>query len=506
MGEKFGKLFFRHSLGGILLTREARIKNLPEKVLQFGEGNFLRAFFDHMVEILNENGYFNGRVAVVQPIANGLAETINAQDGMYTVLLRGLENQQPTVHKKIVTSVSRCINPYQDFETYKEAMRNPDLRFIVSNTTEAGIEYRVGDSITDKPPISFPAKITALLHERYSFFEGDSSKGLIFIPCELIDYNGTKLKEIVFQYANEWNLGSNFIEWIEKANHFTNTLVDRIVTGYPKDEIETLTQELGYEDKLLVAAEIFHFFAIEASPETMDIINQEMPFHKVGLNVILTDNATPYKQRKVRILNGAHTMSVLAAFLAGHNTVGEMMEDPVFVQFLRKGVFDEIIPTLDMELEDLTSFAESVFDRFANPYIKHYLLSIALNSVAKYKTRVLPSILEYHRRTGKLPECLTMSFAALVAFYRGGKSRGGEPISDDTIQDDPEIVAFFKEQWEQWNNPEDIHKLVTNILAKIEYWDIDLNTLPGFADKVTEYLSGFFSEPEGVRKTIGYKI
>jgi len=496
-------------LSDIEMGPDTAVNALEERVLQFGEGNFLRAFVDSFIDMLNEQDLFNGSIVVIQPIEHGLTDVLNAQEGCYTVLLRGLENQKPVVRKRIVTSISRGINPYKDYEMYLETAKNPHLRFIISNTTEAGIAFLETDKLTDKPQVSFPAKVTALLYERYKYFSGDPSKGFIFIPCELIDDNGTELKKAILQNAKNWELPDAFIEWIHNANHFTNTLVDRIVTGYPKDEADNLTKELGYKDNLLVTAEIFQFFAIEASKETVNEISKTLPFHKVGLDVVLTEDVTPYKLRKVRILNGAHTISVLAAFLCGKDAVGEMMDEPLFVDYLKKGIFQEIMPGLDLDEEDLKSFANSVFDRFANPYIKHYLLSISLNSISKYKARVLPSILEYHKRKGELPEILTLSFAALIAFYRGTSieegaligSRNGQPYK---IVDDMEILTFFKELWGNVgeNAKGNIEHLVQAVCAKTEYWGANLNELPGFSQKVTAFLTDILADTDGMKKTL----
>ena len=500
-------------LPDIEIGSPAAVTAVEERVLQFGEGNFLRAFVDYFIDILNEQSLFNGSVVIVQPIEQGLADEVNTQGGCYTVLLRGLENQKPVVRKRIVTGISRAINPYKDYEAYMETAKNPNLRFVISNTTEAGIAFLETDKLTDRPQAGFPAKVTALLYERYKFFNGDSSKGFIFIPCELIDNNGTELKKAILQNAGNWQLPDAFVEWIHNANYFTNTLVDRIVTGYPKDEAEDLTKALGYKDNLLVAAEIFHFFAIEATKESAKEISETLPFHKAGFDVVLTEDVTPYKLRKVRILNGAHTISVLAAFLCGKDTVGEMMDEPLFVDYLKKGIFEEIMPGLDLEEEDLKSFALSVFDRFANPYIKHYLLSISLNSVSKYKARVLPSILEYYKRKGDLPEILTLSFAALIGFYKGTSieegaligSRNGQPYK---IVDDIEILTFFKEQWENVKGSNEgsneIEDLVRAVCAKTEYWGMDLNKLPGFCQKAAAFLTDINNnaDNDGMRKAV----
>ena len=473
--------------GGIKMKNDV-IKKLPERILQFGEGNFLRAFVDNFIHQLNENELFNGSVAVVQPIPQGMADVINQQNGCYTVILRGLENGKAVDYSQKVTCISRAINPYTQFEEYMATIKNPDLRFIVSNTTEAGITYLESDKLTDAPPQSFPGKVTALLFERYQAFNGDLSKGFIFIPCELIDDNGDNLKNCVLRHASNWGLSQDFINWVNNANEFTNTLVDRIVTGFPKDEAEDLQKQLSYKDNLIVTGEPFHFFAIQARKEWMGILEESLPFAKAGLNVVFTEDVTPYKQRKVRILNGAHTMSVLAAFLKGKNTVKEMMDDSTFAEYLHRGIYNEIIPTLDLDKDDLHSFAASVFDRFGNPNIRHLLLSISLNSVSKFKARVLPSILEYHKRMGELPKELTFSFAALVAFYKGSEIRDGALIGSRNgeeykIVDDMTVLEFFKNAWAE---PETV---VTKVCANTEFWGMDLNTLPGFAEKVANSLS-----------------
>jgi len=377
---------------------------MEEKILQFGEGNFLRAFIDSFIDQLNEAKLFNGKIVVIQPIEQGMADIINQQKGRYSVLLRDA-NEQST---REVTSISRVINPYRDYEEYIETAKNPSLRFVISNTTEAGIAFEKSDRLSDEPPSSFPGKLTALLYERYKFFDGDASKGFIFIPCELIDDNGIMLKKTILQTAQNWDLPDGFTEWLHQANHFTNTLVDRIVTGHPKEETD---------DPLLVAAEPFHFFAIETQEDAViNELNEKLPFAKLGLNVVICPDVSPYKTRKVRILNGAHTMSALAAYLSGIETVGEMMADPLFADFLQKGIFDEILPYLDLDKKDIEEFASSVLTRFRNPYIEHKLISIALNSEAKFEVRVLPSILAYFRKKGELPKHLCFSYAALVAF------------------------------------------------------------------------------------------
>lgn len=414
---------------------------MKERIIQFGEGGFLRSFVDMFVNIMNEKGLFDGKVVVVQPIEKGLVNVLNEQGGVYHQYLRGIENGEVINSMTEVHSISRGINPYTDYAAYLELAHNPDMRFIVSNTTEAGIEYLGTERLDDGPPKSFPAKLTALLHERYKA----GLPGFIILCCELIDHNADFLREYVLKYAELWGLGEGFKTWIERENCFCNTLVDRICTGYPRDEAEELCRQLGCEDRLINTAEIFHLWVIEGDHE------DELPLKKAGINVIWTSDVTPYKKRKVRILNGAHTSMVLAARLYGLSTVGECLNDDTVRAFLKKALDEEIIPTLGSTDEDVT-FGSAVLERFSNPFVKHQLLSIALNSVSKFKARVLPAILEYREKYGRLPKCLTMSLAALIAFYRTEEANDGE-----------EIMAFMKSA------------AAEEILKKTEYWGEDLS-------------------------------
>ncbi|NLC52618.1 MAG: tagaturonate reductase [Firmicutes bacterium] len=456
---------------------------LPEKVLQIGEGNFLRAFADWMIDRTNSAGYFNGSVVICQPIEVGMAEQINAQNCIYTVLMRGIENKQVVERSRVITSVSRCINPYSNYDLLLEVAKNPELKVVISNTTEAGITYRDGDKLSDRPPESYPAKMTVILYERFKEFQGDPGKGLLILPVELIERNGDKLKRYVLQYAADWGLEPAFTAWLENANCFANTLVDRIVTGYPREEIKEISATLGYEDNILVACEPFNLWVIEAPPEWSAVL----PFEKAGVNVIWTTDMTPYHARKVRILNGAHTVSVLAAYLAGHDIVLEMMEDPIFEEYLRRCIRDEVIPTISLPKKDIDDFADAVFERFSNPFIKHRLLDISLNSVSKYKARCLPSLLDYIEKSNQLPPILSFGLAALIAFYRGTMENGayiGER-SDGTyqIRDNPDVVLFFAESWQ---HPADI---VKQVLSNKEFWDQDLTQIAGLAPLVEKYLN-----------------
>lgn len=414
---------------------------MKETIIQFGEGGFLRSFADVFVHKMNEQGLYDGKVVVVQPIAKGLIPVINEQKGVYHQFLRGIENGEVVNDCITVKSLSRGVDPYTDYAGYLALAQNPDARIIISNTTEAGIEYLGTEAITDAPPKSFPAKLTALLYERFKA----GLPGFIILSCELIDNNGKELLDCVLKYATLWQLPEAFSEWIKKDNHFCNTLVDRICTGYPKDEVAELTARLGEEDKLMNTAEIFHLWVIEGNFE------EEFPLQKAGINVIWTENVKPYKKRKVRILNGGHTSMVLAARLYGLSTVKECLDDELVGAFLHKTIFEEIIPTLGNTQEDLT-FGKAVLERFANPFVKHQLLSIALNSVSKFKARVLPTILEYYEANGKLPKCMTFSLAALIRFYR-----------TDESNDNEDIMAFMKTA------------SVADILKQEKYWGQDLS-------------------------------
>lgn len=467
-------------------TIEKVYGNYPEKVLQFGEGNFLRAFVDWMIDKANRDGIYHGSIVLCQPIAQGLKDMINAQDGIYTLAMRGAENGQAMENIEVITSVSRCINPYEDYDALMEIARSEDLEVVVSNTTEAGIAYHAGDQLTDRPPVSFPAKVTAFLYERYKAFDGDMNRGLLFLPVELIDNNGAELKRIVLQYAQEWELGADFINWVEQANEFTSTLVDRIVTGYPRDQISYFEEKLGYKDNIIDTSELFNLWVIEGDQKWAD----KLPVHKTDANVIWTDDVKPYKKRKVRILNGAHTSTVLAAYLAGFDIVGDFMKDDAVRTFMNNVIYKEVIPTLDLPKDELESFAAAVNDRFANPYIRHKLLDIALNSCSKFNARCLPSLLDYVDAKGELPKCLTFSLAAFIRFYRGewkdGVYTGTRADGTDyPLRDDDEVIRFFADVWVSG----DAENIAQAVLSHQAFWSgRDLTEIPGLKDAVAGYL------------------
>ena len=378
-------------------------KKQPIRILQFGEGNFLRAFIGYAFQELNKRANFNAGIAVVQPIDRGLVKMLNDQDGLYTLFMKGVKKGEEIQDIELISNIVKAVDPYANFNDYLSLAREESLEFIISNTTEAGIAYVSSDKPTMQPPSSFPAKLTLLLHERFKHFNGDSSKGLTLIPCELINHNSETLKEIILKYISDWNLGDNFKEWILEHNSFHSTLVDRIVPGYPKDEIEAYNAQLDYQDNLIVSAEAFLLWVIEGG----DDLKAKLPFDKTNLDVKIVDDMQPYRTRKVRILNGAHTALVPFSILYGNKTVKESVDNDFTGKFINEAVFNEIIDTLEMDRDELNSFADEIFDRFRNPFIIHNLSSIALNSISKFTVRVLPSLLGYIDIHKKLPTNLT---------------------------------------------------------------------------------------------------
>ena len=432
-----------------------------ETVIQFGEGGFLRGFVDYFFQKLQDKGLFDGSVVIVQPIEKGMCSVLEQQGCEYNLFLRGIDNGQVVDEHTHIDIISRCVNPYENFESYMKLAENPDFRFIVSNTTEAGIEYVDSNQFTDAPARSFPGKLTQLLYKRFRL----GLKGFIILSCELIDHNGEELEKCCLRYADLWGLGEEFKTWLVQENDFCSTLVDRIVTGFPRDEHEELCRRIGEQDNMMDTAEIFHLWVIQGSHE------DELPLQKAGFHVVWTDNVDPYKKRKVRILNGAHTSMVLGAHLYGLKTVGECLKDEKVSALLRKCIFREIIPAIG-DTEDNRKFGEAVLERFSNPFIRHMLLSIALNSVSKFRARVLPTILEYRDMFGSCPQGLTFSLAALMAFYR-----------TDDANDSQEIMDFMK------TAP------VEDILKREDYWGQDLSPLLADVKKWYELI-----ETEGMDK------
>ncbi len=457
------------------------LEKAPEKVLQFGEGNFLRAFVNYWFDLANEKAGWNGKCVLVQPIAPGLAKMINEQEGLYTLYLRGSQNGQKVDDKRVISSVSRCLNPYEkeDYDAMMEVAVSDDLEIIVSNTTEAGIVYDPACQLSDIPCASFPGKLTQVLYARYQA----KKPGVIMLACELIDNNGKELLKCVNQYIDQWGLEEDFKRYVNEDCTFCGSLVDRIVPGRIRDpkEVAELEAKHGYVDPLLDVGEVFGVWVIEGAEELNDVL----PFRKAGIEdkVFVTPDMTPYKKRKVRILNGAHTGFVLGAYLGGYDIVRDCMHDEQVLGFMNKMLLDEIVPILPLDQEDCKNFASAVQDRFNNPFVNHELMSISLNSTSKWRARNMPSFLEYIDKTGKLPRCLTMSFAAYIAFFSNDIQELNEqglvcrrPKGNTyTCSDDRWALEFY---WEHRNDS--VEELVHAVMTNIQMWGQDLTAIEGF--------------------------
>ena len=450
----------------------------PIKIMQFGEGNFLRAFVDWIIQSLNDEGAINANVAIVQPMPFGRVKELGEQDGLYTLRLEGIDKGEKVKKSQVIDVVGDCINPFEQYEHFLSYGESEDLQIIISNTTEAGIAVDPTDTDFTVCPKSYPGKLLALLKRRYEYFNGDMSKGLAIIPCELIDNNGDELYRCLTELAVINEMDERFIEWMQKANHFTSTLVDRIVPGYPRNEIEDIQKETGYIDNNIVKGEIFHLWVLKKEP----FVQKVLPADSTGLNVIFADSIKPYKQRKVKILNGSHTAMVPVAYLCGIDTVGEAVNDEIIGKFVRDFVFNEVNPTIDLPQDQMVAFANSVIERYKNPYIRHELMSIALNSTTKFRTRLLPTLQDYIRIKGTLPQHLLFAFAALVEFHKG--KRGEQDIA---LNDDPAFLDYWKELWADFDG--DYTKLAQKVLGWDDAWEIDMNTLhPDITATVAKYL------------------
>lgn len=461
----------------------------PERIIQFGEGNFLRAFVDWMICHMNEKTDFNSSVVVVQPIEKGMVDRLNQQDNLYHVNLQGLDNGETVNSLELVDVISRSLNPYTDPDAFMQLAEQPKMRFVISNTTEAGITFDPACQLTDTPASSYPGKLTQLLYHRFQTFNGDRSKGLILFPCELIFLNGHKLKETICQYIELWQLGEAFKVWFEEACGVYATLVDRIVPGFPRKDIDAIKEKLQYNDNLVVQAEVFHLWVIEAPEE----IAKEFPADKAGLNVLFVPSEAPYHQRKVTLLNGPHTVLAPVAFLSGIDIVRDACQDEVIGRYIRQVMFDELMETLDLSKAELEQFANDVWERFNNPFVDHQVTSIMLNSFPKYQTRDLPGLKEYLKRKGKLPEGLVLGLAAIILYYGGGRRVDGTEIIPN---DDPRIISLMM----RLNAMTAIRDTAIGALSMIDIWDEDLNEIPGLTDRVTYYLAAI--RKNGMREVV----
>ncbi|MEM6964001.1 MAG: tagaturonate reductase [Bacteroidota bacterium] len=465
------------------------------KIIQFGGGNFLRGFFDWMVDTLNEKTDFDAGVIVVKPTERGDYTALRNQDGLFHVSTNGIKDGQLISKNELVRCVNQVVHPYRAWETFLRTAELASIRFIVSNTTEAGIKVNSEDQFTDTPPKEFPAKLTRWLYRRFSYFKGNETKGCIIMPCELIENNGDALRSAILEYTRLWSLGDDFQKWILDHNIFCNTLVDRIVPGFPTTRKAELFQKIGYQDDLLVDAEPYHIFVIQSEKDIKD----ELPFHQTNLNVVFADDLASYRTLKVRILNGAHTLMVPVGYMSGLESVREAVESEIIGKYIQATLWEEIIPSLDFPPEVSEKYAAEILDRFRNPFIHHRLISIALNSITKFKTRLLPSLLDFYNKKNTLPPRIVFSFASLIWMYRGKRKSAIIPL-----QDNPETITFFKKLWSDfYNNTITIDDLVKTVLASVDFWQKDLNEVEGLRETLVKHLKDFEESGYQVSEDVG---
>lgn len=452
------------------------VRPRPVRVLQFGEGNFLRAFVDWQLDIANEKGVINTSVAAIVPrFHDSVAiDILTRQDGLYHVCLEGIENGAPKKETRLVSVISDAFNPGADMERYFRYIESPELRFVVSNTTEAGIRYEP-DDVTADAPVTFPGKVTALLHRRYCHFGGDRSKGLFFICCELIENNGSTLREYVLRHAREAAFEEDFINWIDDACVFCDTLVDRIVPGFPKDTIDEIKAEIGYDDNVVVKGELYHIWAIGG--KGYEKVREELPLDRAGLHVLFMPSIKSFRDKKVRILNGSHTGLVPIALQLGCETVMDAFNNSDVNRFVNGMVDREVLPMIDEDPAELKTFAAGILERFYNPFIRHMLKSIALNSLSKWEARNFCTLKDNWTKAGRLADYECFTFAALLSLYGPG--------SGFTPEDTPAHVDHIVSSW----NDKDYAGTVRRILDSDIFIEDFEAAVPGFSARVAEYLA-----------------
>ena len=455
--------------GGVMIKQINRSvrqeQRMEERIIQIGTGVFLRGFADWMIDKMNKSAGFDSGVIVCQSTSGKTSDIFNAQDGLFTVRLTGMMDGKPETSYDLVSCVTRSLSIPDDFKAFLALADNPQMRFIISNTTEAGIAFVKTDPF--EVPLTFPGRLTRLLYRR---FTKHPDNGFIIIPCELIEDNGNELKKAVLNYAGSWGLDDGFKTWLDMKCVFCGTLVDRIIAGFPREKAESIFEELGYRDELLVEGEFFHLWVIEAPEE----VSREFPAEKAGLNVIFTTDIRPYRERKVRILNGTHTAMLPIAYLSGIDTVREALENPLINRFVRETIFNEIVPAV--KAPGAKEFADEVLNRFMNPFIVHRFSSIMLNSFPKWRARLLPTVIDYYHLTGSITERIAFSFAALLVFYRGIRENSPIPLNDS-----PLVIETMKQLW---GDSRDAHKIARAVLSREDFWGMDLNDFPLFADNV----------------------
>jgi tagaturonate reductase len=463
------------------------------KILQMGEGNFLRGFFDWMIQSCRNQGLYDGSIAVTQPRPSGKPhiDKLKQQDGIYTLMIRGIEEGSRVERLEKIAVFKKMLDPYTEWPAFLELAEGPDLEVVVSNTTEAGLVYSPVPLQEDQPILSFPGKLTAFLYRRFKQFDGAADKGLILLPCELIERNGDELKRIVLQHSMDWGLPEAFRNWLNQHNRFLNSLVDRIVPGFPQEEADGWFEKLGYEDLLLNTAEPYHLWAIEAEAE----LEQKLPFQQAGLNVFWVQNLRPFQIRKVRILNGAHTLMTPISLLHGLNEVREVMEHTRFGSYVKEAVDQEIIPSLALDHSEARLYANDVFERFDNPFIRHRLTDIAMNSLSKFKVRLLPSLEAYIEKHGGLPQSIVQAFAGLIRFYQvklNGENYEGKRLNGEVylVRDDPQVLVYFAQQWALFGEKKvSLLELVNQVLSNSGLWGKDLSQTPGLALLIAGYIT-----------------
>jgi len=466
---------------GNTVTKLERKVTHPERILQVGSGNFLRGFVGWIVDILNEGGLDSG-IVIARPTSSEPRSEWAEQRYLYTTVMRGYDSENVLQNeKRVISSVNRELSTYRDFEAFLDVARNQDIRFVFSNTTEAGIAFDGNDRFDDVPPGSFPAKMTRFLYERFTVLGGSAESGLIFLPCELIDNNGDALKECILKYAEAWGLESGFTDWVRNANTFCSTLVDRIVTGFPDEDFPAISQELGYEDRFMVAGEFYHLLVIQG-PE---FVGRELKLEDCGLNIRIVEDLKPYKERKVGILNGCHTALTPVALLGGIDHVREAVTEPRLAAYLDRMTREEIIPCLNMSADSLAEYAAGVMGRFRNPFIRHRLLDISLNSMSKFKARLLPQLLKYHAENKAVPPFMSLALAALICLYRGkGEGRTFQ------LKDEQRFMDLFSELWDAAGNElltaDRARTISEKVLSLESHWGVDLTSLGGLTEKIAD--------------------
>ncbi|MFJ7638420.1 tagaturonate reductase [Peribacillus sp. NPDC097225] len=480
-------------------------RNLPVKIVQFGEGNFLRGFVDWMVHEMNKQGLFNGKIVAIQPTPHGkVVPKLDVQDGLYTLVQQGIDEGEIVEHFEVISSIDKWVNPYESWNEVLQYAESEDIEFVFSNTTEAGLTYYYEPFTPEQSVLSFPGKLTAFLYHRFQAFNGDKNKGVTVIPCELIENNGEVLKRLVLKISDDWALPNDFKQWISNDNNFCNTLVDRIIPGYPKDTINAFQEKIGYRDELLVVGEPYHLFAIEATEE----IAEKLPFHKAGLNVRWGD-ITPYRNLKVNILNAPHTMMFSIGYLSGLNTVYETMKDETLYNFIYQSIHHEILPTIDFDEKTLQKFTSSILDRFKNPFVKHYLSDLGLNAVSKFKARVLPILMKSIKENNRIPQNIAFSFAALIVYYQSTKIVDAEHLlcrrsdgEEYKVRDSKEAIATFYMAWSKYDGTsQSIHEMISCILENELLWDENLNDVERLTETIANYTEKIIAN--GVGKAMG---